>query len=699
MAKQYNRGPARGNAMEEYDYLDENGQPYMRVIRTTENTFPVMKWVEEIGEWKYGMPDGPPIPYNLPDVLSAKEVYICEGEKDANTITKMGLVGTTNCGGAGKWATDLNKYFSHNQTVYILGDNDEPGRAHAKSIAIGLGSIVKVVKVIFMPQGKDITEWITDHGGDKAKLIKLCKDAKKSEIKIIEIVVKDGEISKIVDKTQNAIIEMERPVYVRGGILVEPIWHEYPISNGNKTKVTIFKMISTERLWYMINKHDIIFKRYDGKKKDMVIIDPPAKAMNTLIALGHWGFPRVSGIINAPTLRPDGSILSKKGYDQATQLWCHPDENIMMPKTKEKPTKKDALEALKLFEDLLSGFAFESRVDFSVAVAGIIGAVCRGAYDVAPMILFLAHMPGSGKSFLVDVISSIVRGRACPVTTASKNEEEMEKRLGALLLESPSMISLDNMSFNIRSDLLCSMCSQQMVKVRILGKSEAPDCEWKGSLFATGNNISYSGDMTRRGLICNLDPGVERPELREFDFDPIDRVLKDRGKYIAAALTLVRGYLNSGVELDCLPLGSYSGWSRFVREPLIWLGEEDPVRSMDQALEDDPVKSSAENLFELMKQHVGLDKPIKANEIIDLAKEQISTGEFGAGVSGFARARPELFDLLVERSGDRGQIDPRRFGLWLRSLKGQIYNGTKLLAFSESTGHGNRWIWKANKVQ
>jgi hypothetical protein len=33
-----------------------------------------------------------------------------------------------------------------------------------------------------------------------------------------------------------------------------------------------------------------------------------------------------------------------------------------------------------------------------------------------------------------------------------------------------------------------------------------------------GNNLTIPGDLTRRFLFCQLDPGVERPELRQLDF-------------------------------------------------------------------------------------------------------------------------------------------------------------------------------------
>ena len=140
------------------------------------------------------------------------------------------------------------------------------------------------------------------------------------------------------------------------------------------------------------------------------------------------------------------------------------------------------------------------------------------------------------------------------------------------------LISIDNMSENLRGDLINQMVERPTVKVRVLGKSEMPECEWRGLLFATGNNVSLVGDLTRRGLICNLDAPIERPELREFKYDPLAMVLADRGKYIAAALTITKAYLTSGERVKCSPIGSYGDWSRVVREALIWLGEEGPAQ-------------------------------------------------------------------------------------------------------------------------
>ena len=99
---------------------------------------------------------------------------------------------------------------------------------------------------------------------------------------------------------------------------------------------------------------------------------------------------------------------------------------------------------------------------------------------------------------------------------------------------------------------------------------------------ATGNNITIVGDLCRRVILSNLDPEVERPELREFKGKPVEKILADRGAYIAACLTICRAYIVAGSPDQVKPLASFEGWSDIVRSALIWLGKTDPVDSMDE---------------------------------------------------------------------------------------------------------------------
>jgi putative DNA primase/helicase len=251
--------------------------------------------------------------------------------------------------------------------------------------------------------------------------------------------------------------------------------------------------------------------------------------------------------------------------------------------------------------------------------------------------------------------------------------EEMEKRLGAMLLEGGSLISLDNLSFDLKSDTLCQILSQPIVKVRILGQSIVPECEWRGTIMATGNNIRVLGDLVRRTLVCNLDAKVERPEMREFAFDPIARVHSDRGAYIAAAITIARAYRATGrATTNVRPLGGYAAWSTLVREPLLWLGEHDPVASQEAARAIDPERVAAHELVQRWERCIGCDKTVSVRDIIDLVNETKAHSD--------KLRLPKFRSLLVEHAGTaKGDgIDPVRLGKWLQTHHGRVYGALRI---------------------
>ena len=296
-------------------------------------------------------------------------------------------------------------------------------------------------------------------------------------------------------------------------------------------------------------------------------------------------------------MRPDGSLLTAPGYDGVTRLLLV--EPPPLPAIPDCPTRQDALDALKLLEDLLKGFPFVDDVARAVALSALITPVVRGAFSVTPMHASRAPTPGSGKSFLWDVIAAVSSGQPMPVMSTGENTAETEKRLGAALLAGQPLISIDNISGELGGDALCQIIERPVVDIRVLGRSERVRIEARGtSVFATGNNFVVAGDACRRVIMTSLDAGVERPELRQFDFDPVARVLTDRGKYIAAALTICRAYFVAGRPRPAPKLASFEGWSDTVRSALIWLGKEDPVKSMEAAREEDPERIE---LIEMMQ--------------------------------------------------------------------------------------------------
>ena len=166
----------------------------------------------------------------------------------------------------------------------------------------------------------------------------------------------------------------------------------------------------------------------------MDIHPPQDAAMVLLKRFGDWKFPAIAGIITTPTLRPDGTILSAPGYDPATQTAAgRSAADAGDPGATHQGRRAGGAGAAQ--GACWSSFPSSTTTARSVALSAQISTVCRGAYPMVPMHVIDAPVAGSGKSYLLSTVSWIATGQAMPVIGAGKNEEELEKRLGAAVIQ------------------------------------------------------------------------------------------------------------------------------------------------------------------------------------------------------------------------------------------------------------------------
>ena len=283
---------------------------------------------------------------------------------------------------------------------------------------------------------------------------------------------------------------------------------------------------------------------------------------------------------------------------------------VEFPTVPDKPSYEDAKAALRTLEDLIGTFPFVSETDKSVALSGILTACVRRTLRAAPIHGYTAPLPGSGKSKLVDIASVIATGREAGVIAQGATEEELEKRLSAALLAGDFMIAIDNCEAPLGGTFLCQVCTQINVKPRILGHSKIPSVSSNAFITATGNNLAFIGDATRRALLCSLDPKEERPELREFAFDSVEMAKAGRGKYVMAALAILRAFFVAGRPRQKTPLGSFEEWSSTVRDALLWLEHPDPVESMEAIRENDPRRDELQTVIAQWQWALGASKPL-----------------------------------------------------------------------------------------
>jgi putative DNA primase/helicase len=310
---------------------------------------------------------------------------------------------------------------------------------------------------------------------------------------------------------QRMLIAARVPFFQRSGELVRPIISTVKAAHGQLTKTAQLKAVSVTFMRDTMCRHSR-WARFDKRSDDWVPAQAPKPIAETLLAReGAWGFPEIIGVIATPTMRPDGSLLVKQGYDVATRLLLI--EPPPMPVIPDEPTRSDALKALALLEELISETPFDDEPSRAVALSGLITPVVRGAMTVAPMHVSSAPVAGSGKSFLWDLTAAISTGqRRMPVIAAS-DEKETEKRLVGAMLTGQPLISIDNVNGELKGDFLCQAIEQQFLDIRALGLSIIKRVETGGvTIYATGNNITIVGDLCRRTITARLDAKLENPQ-------------------------------------------------------------------------------------------------------------------------------------------------------------------------------------------
>jgi len=499
----------------------------------------------------------------------------------------------------------------------------------------------------------------------------------------------DGQLPRTTEQVERAMVSAGMEIYARAGALVYPVKETRVAAKGRKTITARLSVFSPDAFIEPVAEA-AIYQRWSVRRNAWIDIDPPVQLVRMVLSRERrWAFPHVSGIITTPTLRPDGSLLAAPGYDPASELYLLP--SLQLPPIAAHPTRQDALAGLEKLKYLFREFSFQDKhgsglekpLNCSVAISALLTALLRGSLPTAPVYLVCASTPGTGKSYLVDVIAVVTTGQFCPVITTSRNAEETEKRIGSILLSGIPIVSLDNCIHDLGGELLCQLTERPVIRIRILGRSEMPPCECHTAVFATGNNIVFKGDMVRRGLVCNLEALDERPELREFEADALDIAAADRGPYVAAALTIVRAYIAAGSPKVCPSLGSYSAWSNMVRSPLVWLGEPDPVLSMEGLRNEDVELANIREFFSLWLEYgLDLDTPYLTATIIEEA-----TAAAPANYWGPREFKPFLLGVAAAK-GDPDKISAWRLGLWLRRISGRIVK----LTDAQGTEHKYRLI-------
>jgi hypothetical protein len=176
-------GKAQQRVIATYDYTDEGGALLYQVLRFEPKDFRQRR-PDGAGGWIWKLDGVQRVLYRLPELIEAlaneRPVFVVEGEKDVEALAAISVPATCNPYGACKWRDKYAEHFK-GTTVYVLPDNDKPGRAHAWQVADSLKRVeatVKIVELPGLPPHGDVSDWLKS-GGTAEQLYEL---ANRSEV-------------------------------------------------------------------------------------------------------------------------------------------------------------------------------------------------------------------------------------------------------------------------------------------------------------------------------------------------------------------------------------------------------------------------------------------------------------------------------------------------------------------------------------
>lgn len=147
------------------------------------------------------------------------------------------------------------------------------------------------------------------------------EDPNTKDLPVIRIVT--GRLHEVLLAMESALLAARVPLFQRGGELVTV--NQLPATTlkgiTRAENASILHPVSDRSMQVLLSRvaH---YVRFDKREKKWLPTDPPMGYAGAYVAnVGEWNVPAIAGIIEGPTLRPDGSLLSERGYDQGTGLF------------------------------------------------------------------------------------------------------------------------------------------------------------------------------------------------------------------------------------------------------------------------------------------------------------------------------------------------------------------------------------------
>ncbi len=529
---------------------------------------------------------------------------------------------------------------------------DGPGRHRLRCpFAGGASEAVYLEPSDGMPQGSFVSPLPDRRVGHLLKALEV--DAGVARCKS-RIRLKKGETHRIVAAAEK-VLAARGDFYASNGqivrLVLDPATQEPSLTPTDEQ--TLLIELSAGADWF----------KYDGK--DWTRCDVPTNIVTALSkARDYRLLPKLTGLARQPYLgKSDRRLVTATGFDRESGVYAGFDPAAFsIP----EPSRAAAQEALERLKALLAEFEFAQPSDRSTALCAMLTATIRDHLPVAPAFNITASSPGSGKSYLANLIAPFASSAEPRNISYPSSGEEATKVVLSLALEQPAVVLFDDMAGDwVPHGALNRMLTSGSVAERKLGTNQVVTAWTCSFVMGTGNNIRPLRDMARRVASIYLLPQREAVATREYHGKPLQQVRANRGAYVSDALTIITAWLIGDRALHNITnVAGFDDWSYLCRQPLIWLGEPDPAESLIEQITHDPDTEQLGELLQAWSDTFG-SRAMTVRKVIAKA-EGDKDGE--------------LFGTIRELPCTNGAyISGMKFGRHLARNRNRIVNGLKLV--------------------
>ncbi|MBI1374513.1 MAG: hypothetical protein GC159_17485 [Phycisphaera sp.] len=511
-------------------------------------------------------------------------------------------------------------------------------------------------------------------------------------------VVIDTDEYRVVEQTVVAL-RADPGVFQRGGVLVRIIRTQFPEDQIKRQDGSpVINLLPPANLRERITRWARFVKiNRDGEQQPA---HPTGWLVSAIDARGEWsGIPYLSGVSDAPVLRPDGTVFQTRGYDEQTGVMYEPSSKVEFPSVHPEATVDDAQAAIESLLEVVHDFPFKSDEHRAAWLASVLTPLARYAFrGPSPLFLLDANIAGAGKGLLGHTIGRIVLGREMPTGGYAHDPEEMRKKITAIAIAGDRMVMLDNIDGAFGNDALDRALTTTRWKDRILGRSEEIDLPLTPSWYATGNNVQVAADTARRIIHVRLDAMQERPEERTGFLHPdlVEWIDANRPRLLCDALTVLSAYLRCGrPDQSLTPYGSFEGWSDVVRQAIVWAGMPDPCLTRAKLAETSD--TTADTLEQLLSAWKSYD-PSNEGVVVSALLRRLYPGAAGDLFSNDedSAAMRAALESMVGCPPHRAPT-PRQVGNKLRLYRRRVMDGA-YIDIDPSAGRKHGAVWRLHRA-